>query len=188
MSSTRNFEFRVSPLGGQRGGRYVLNSGAEASLPIGVPVKTDGTNDGLGRAVVQLATTAQVAPKSGQGGILYYQDVRYEGVDQMLTTYSDMDSAPLGAAVQVVSGDTVKVAFTNTTATTFLNRTGYPTPRVMVAGLGATPTLAVGDYLTPGTGNDTAGYWAETATAANAWLVVTSVDSTTGVVEARLAF
>jgi hypothetical protein len=188
MSSTRNFEFRVSPLGGQRGGRYVLNSGAEASLPIGVPVLADGTDDGLGRAVVQLATGAQDAPKSGQGGVLYYQDVRYEGVDQMLTTYSDMDSAPLGAAVQVVSGDTVKVAFTNTTASTFLNRSGYPTPRVMVAGLGATPTLEAGDFLTPGTGDGTDGYWEATATASEAWLVVTSVNSTTGVVEARLAF
>lgn len=186
MSSTRNFEFRVSPLGGQRGGRYVLGG---AARPIGVPVKTDGTNDGLGRATVVLATGNQVAPKSGQGGVLYYQDERYVGVDQMLTTYSDMDTAPLGAAVQVVSGDTVKVALTNTSATTFLNRTGYPTPRVMVAGVSiSTPTVAVGDFLTPGTGNDTDGYWAETATAANAWLVVTSVNSTTGVVEARLAF
>lgn len=185
MSSTRNFEFRVSPLGGQRGGRYTLGGAAQ---PIGVPVKTTGANDGLGRAVVQLATGDQVAPKSGQGGVLYYQDERYVGVDQMLTTYSDMDTAPLGAAVQVVSGDTVKVALTNTTATTFLNRTGYPTARVMVAGVGATPTVAVGNFLTPGVGNATDGYWAETATAANAWLVVTSVDSTTGVVEARLAF
>jgi len=185
MSSTRNFEFRVSPLGGQRGGRYVLGG---AARPIGVPVKTNGANDGLGRATVVLATGNQVAPKSGQGGVLYYQDIHYAGVDQMLTTYSDIDTAPLGAAIQVVSGDTVKIAFTNTSASTFLNRSGYPTPRVMVAGLGATPTLAAGDFLTPGIGNDTDGYWTETATAANAWLVVTSVDSTTGVVEARLAF
>jgi hypothetical protein len=56
----------------------------------------------------------------------------------------------------------------------------------MVAGLGATPTLQVGDYLTPGTGNDSAGYWAETASAANAWLVVTLVDSARQEVEAEL--
>jgi hypothetical protein len=58
----------------------------------------------------------------------------------------------------------------------------------MVAGLGATPTVAVGDYLTPGTGNGTAGYWAETATEANAWLIVTAVNASTGEVEARVNF
>jgi len=95
---------------------------------------------------------------------------------------------PAGEAVQVVNGEDVKVAFKNTTATSFLTRSNYPTARVMVAGLGATPTVAVGDYLTPGTGNNTAGYWAETATEANAWLVVTAVNASTGEVEARLNF
>jgi len=59
----------------------------------------------------------------------------------------------------------------------------------MVAGVSqATPSVAVGDYLTPGDGNDAAGYWKETSTAANGWWVVTSVDSTNGVVEAELNF
>jgi hypothetical protein len=58
----------------------------------------------------------------------------------------------------------------------------------MVAGLGATPTVAIGDYLTPGAGDDVSGYWAETATAANGWLVVTKVDADRGELEARLNF
>ena len=58
----------------------------------------------------------------------------------------------------------------------------------MVAGLGATPTVVVGDYLRPGVGDDTSGYWTETATEADGWLVVTSVDATRQEVEARMTF
>jgi hypothetical protein len=86
----------------------------------------------------------------------------------------------------MVSGSEVKVVLRNTADRTFLNTRSYA-GRVMVAGLGATPTLAVGDYLTPGTGDDDAGYWAE-GTAANGWLVITNVDAARGEVEARLTF
>ena len=55
-------------------------------------------------------------------------------------------------------------------------------------GAGATPNLNVGDYLTPGAGTDTDGYWAVTATAENAWMVVVGVDDARGEVEARLLF
>ena len=58
----------------------------------------------------------------------------------------------------------------------------------MVAGAGATPTVAVGDRLTPGTGNDSAGYWVETANAAEGWLVVTGFDVNSGLVEAQFCF
>lgn len=187
--STRNFGYRVSPRGGQRGARYVL--GGSAKLPLGVPVVTTGADDGLGRAVVELATGAQAPPANGQGGILDYEEIVYAGVDPNLTTYSDMDTAPVGAAVQVVSGDTVKVVFKNTTPTedaSFLARQGYPVGRTMVAGAGATPTIAVGDYLTPGVGDDEDGYWAETADPSEAWLVVTSINPETGEVEARMTF
>lgn len=184
--STRNFEFRVSPRSGQRGGRYVL-AGATA-LTSGVPVLVGSGNDGLGRQNVTLATTSQAIPKSGAGGILVFENINFDGVDPVINTYSDVDTASVGDAVQVVSGKGVKIALTNTTATSFLTRTSYPTARIMVAGAGATPTVAVGNFLTPGVGNDTDGYWTETATDANAWLVVTSVDSTNGVVEAVLNF
>ena len=59
----------------------------------------------------------------------------------------------------------------------------------MVAGVSlATPTVAVGNMLTPGTGDDTDGYWKETSDAAEAWLIVTSVDASTDTVEVVLNF
>jgi len=188
--ATRNFVFRKSPTGGQRGGRFVL--GGSTVLTSGVPVVTDGSNDGLGRLNVTLATGDQAIPKPGKGGILVFENIDWVGYDLQITTFSDVDSVNPGDPVQVVTGGagTVKVAFTNTPAgATYITRANYPKSRIMVAGVSiATPTVAVGDFLTPGTGNDTAGYWAETSTAANAWLVVTSVNSSTGVVEAEVNF
>lgn len=185
--NTRNFQFRVSPRNGERGSRFVLDSTSDA-LPQGVPVITTGDVDATGRAIVELATTEQAKPKAGQGGILVYEQFRYDGTDTAITTYSDMDTVPAGRGVQVVTGENrVKVAYKTTSAEAFYGRADYPTARVMVAGAGATPTVAVGDYLTPGVGSDGAGYWAETSTAANGWLVVTSVD-TNGWVEAVLNF
>lgn len=186
--NTRNFEFRVSPRHGERSGRFFLDAASDA-LPQGVPVVVSGDDDGLGRAEVALATGAQDKPNPGQGGILVYDQFRYDGVDPVINTYSDMDTVPAGKAVQVVSGNTVKIALKNTTATSFLSRSGYPTARVMVAGVSiATPTVAVGDMLTPGDGDDTNGYWKETSTASEAWLIVTSVNAATDTVEARLNF
>lgn len=184
---SRNFEFRATPKGLNRSGRHYLDD--SAARPIGVPVKATANVDATGRQGVVLATGDQVIPKNGLGGILVVERLFYHGVDPALYTYSDMDTVKDDEPCQVISGRDVKVAFTNTTATTFLTRTGYPTARVMVAGIGiATPTVEVGEYLTPGTGNDTDGYWAVTTTAANAWLIVTAVDNSTGLVEARINF
>lgn len=186
--NTRNFVFRVSPRHGERSGRFFLDAESDA-LPQGVPVVVTGDADSFGRAEVELATGAQDAPLPGKGGILVYDQFRMDGVDPVTNTYSDVDTVPAGKAVQVVSGDTVAVALKNTTSTSFLTRSDYPSARVMVAGVSiATPTVAVGDMLTPGDGNDTDGYWAETSTASEAWLIVTSVNASTGVVEARLNF
>jgi hypothetical protein len=157
---------------------------------MGVPVRVaDGaTPDDMGLLPVALATGAQ-APKKGLSGIVLYEHApaAYAGDDPFLTTYSDKDTVPRGKACQVIAGDRIKVVFRNTTARTFMVTRDYA-GRTIVAGMGATPTLAVGDYLTPGTGNDTAGYWTETATAANAWLVVEKVDTDRGEVEARMTF
>lgn len=185
----RNFEFRAPPRGGQRGGRYsVPTTGSE--IPIGAPlvVTGGGSATSLGLTVCTLATGGSV-PKSGVSGIAVYEwaPAWQAGSDPYLTTYSDKDTIPLGAAVQLVSGPDVKVVFTNTVASTFLTNRAYA-GRVMVAGFGATPTVAVGDFLTPGTGNDSAGYWAETGTAANAWLVVTHISTSRGEIEARFTF
>lgn len=190
MSYGRNFEFRVTPHGGQRSGRAYLDESV-STYPIGAPVVlTDGgTENALGQAAFTVATGATNKPAPGEGGIAVYEygPAGYAGDDPWLTDYSDKDTIPAAASIQVVSGPEVKVVLRNTEDETFLNTREY-TGRVMVAGLGATLSLQVGDYLTPGTGDDDNGYWAETANADEAWLVITKVDNTRGEVEARLTF
>lgn len=185
----RNFDFRVVPQAENRKGRFHVPS-TGSTIPLGAPVgATNAAEDGRGLAPVALVTGA-TAPLKGLHGILVYEyaPAAFAGFDPELTTYSDLDFAPLNAAVQVVSGPEIKVVFYNTTARTFLAARSYP-GRVMVAGIGiATPTIAVGDLLTPGTGNDTAGYWAETGSASNAWLRVTHIDNARAEVEAQLLF
>lgn len=183
----RNFEFRVPPVHGERGGRYIL--GGSTALPIGAPVKVaDGATPSTSYTealTVGLATGAQ-APKKGLCGILVYEvdpGSGLGGYDPVTTTYSDYDTAPVGKLVQVVSGTQTKVVLRNTEDRTFMETTTYA-GRLMVP----VASLVVGDYLTPGTGNDSAGYWVENATASNAWLIVTSVNTDRGEVEARLAF
>ena len=189
MSYGPQFEFRVAPRSGERAGRYYLTE--TAIVPIGAPVvvDTDGDDNVLGQSPVEVAAADAPRPKNGMGGIAVYEygPAGYAGDDPQLTTYSDKYYIPVGASVQMVNGDTVKVVLRNTVDETFLNTREY-TGRTFVAGLGATPTVAVGDYLTPGAGDDDDGYWKETATEANAWLVVTKVDADRNEVEARLLF
>lgn len=193
----RNFGFRVPPEGANRKGRFILASTGlitdTTKLALGAPVKLDGSVDETvlhtNANAVKLAIGAQ-APAIGTTGILVYEygPAAFAGDDPFLTTYSDKDVAPVGSMVQVVSSPDVKVVFKNTAVRTFLNTRTYPA-RTMVAGIGiATPTIAVGDFLTPGTGSDAAGYWAETGSASNAWLVVTSVDNARAEVEAQMLF
>lgn len=188
----RNFDFRVTPEPRERQGRYVLDNGSD--VPIGAPVIATGTADDelTGALGVELATGAQAPPDPGQGGIVVYEWIDLNGLDPVLNDYSDRGDAPDGRMVQVVRGQGVKVVFRNTSDSTFMAN-AYPAGRsyagrIMVAGVGATPTVAVGDYLTPGTGDDDNGYWTETANANEAWLVIESVDPDRGEVEARLLF
>lgn len=185
----KNFEFTYPPLTGNRSSRHYLTETTE--VPIGIPVVYDSdesVND-LGLMPMKLATGAQVAPKPGLGGVAVYEygPAAFAGDDPALTTYSDKDTIPVGAAIQVVNGTYVKMRLRNTEASTFLHTRAYA-GRVMVAGIGiATPTLVVGDYLTPGTGDDTDGYWAE-SNSTNAWAVITKVDNDRAEVEAQLLF
>lgn len=185
----RNFEFRNPPKSSDRQGRYFLSGGSDVKLGAPVKVDTATANNDLDLVPVILATGAQAKPNTGMGGVLVYEwgPAAFAGNDPFLTTYSDKDYAPAGAAVQVVRGFDVKVVLRNTSARTFLHTRAY-SAFTMVAGLGATPTLAVGDLLTPGTGDTTSGFWAETGTAANGWLVITKVDTTRGEVEAKINF
>lgn len=189
MSYHRNFEFRVSPRSGQRSGRFYVEDATLIGAPVVIADDADPASQELGLTKVELATGAQ-APRPGVSGICVFEFKGadgYAGDDPFLTTYSDKDTAPAGAAVQVVSGDEVKVAFRNTDTTTYLNTREYA-GRTMVDELGATPNVAVGDFLTPGAGTDADGYWAKTTDQAEAWLVVTGVDPVRGEVEARMLF
>lgn len=178
----RNFEFRVPPYHGQRGGRYVIPRDAAADVVIGAPVLWNGEDtDVNGLMPVELATGAS-APVKGQAGVLVYEGDTLSGLDPLLNGISDIDRAPRGRQVQVVSGDMVKVVFRNTEDRLFLNSRNY-TGRTMFAG-----TPAVGDFLTPGAGTDQDGYWAVAAAAAEAWLVVESYDDARNEVEARFVF
>lgn len=191
MNYGRNFGFRASPKGAQRDGRFKV-PGTGTAIPLGAPVKADTAvaPDALGLQELDLATGAQ-APKPGQCGIVVFEYKGAEGWagdDPYLTRAADKDTAPLGSAVQVVAGDDVKVWFRNTDTQTFLGTRSYAGRTMVSEGAGATPNVNVGDYLTPGVGTDTDGYWAVTTNAANAWLVVTEVDDTRGVVTARFVF
>jgi len=191
----RNFDFRVMPFGAGRGSRYLL--GGAANIPIGAPVKLDGSIDtssfGPDNAVLGMALAAGECPKpaTGLGGVAVYEHApaAYAGFDPVITNYSDIDFVPFGKLFQVVSGTQTKVVFTNTTAFTFAHVRTYA-GRIMVAGMGGATSgdAEPGSYLTPGLGTDVGGYWATTATAANGWLVVTAASESNLEVEAKLTF
>lgn len=187
----RNFEFLVVPISHNRGGRYATQSEADYDtvIPMGAPVKVVG-EDLLLRQTIELADDG-VAPDKGRHGIAIYEHgdgATWAGDDQNLTTYSDKGVLPFEKAVQVVSGPNVKVLFTNTDAETFLQTRSY-TGRNMVAELGGSPSVTTGAYLEPHADpSDTNGYWQVTSTRADAWLVVTRVDSDRNEVEAQMLF
>ena len=184
----RNVEFRVTPLEMQRRGRIVLDEGSD--VPIGAPfLIADGATPDVefsDALPAGLATGAQ-PPRRGMTGIGIYEWIDFNQLDQNWVTYSDRDVIPNRKLFQLVSGPGVKVVFRNTDDRTFLGTRDYQ-GRIMVAGMGATPTVAVGDYLTPGTGDDASGYWAGTSTAANGWLRVTNVDALRQEVEAEFIY
>lgn len=186
----RNFSFRVPPMPQQRAARYITPASGTV-IPIGAPVMTSPSEiaDSAENRIPVVLARGVVAPKQGHTGILVYEYApsAFSGYDPVLTTYSDLDTAPLSAPVQLVSGTTVKVELRNTVSRSFFGQRTYP-GRIMVAGMGATPTVRIGDHLRPGLGDDTSGYWTETATAADAWLEVTDVDTARALVEARMTF
>lgn len=191
MSTTygRNFSFRIPPRAERRAGRYSVPA-TGTQIPIGAPIQAtdEAEADALGMQPVTLVTSAG-APVIGMSGLAVYEygPAAFAGDDALLTTYSDKGDVPLGAAVQMISGTEVKVVFKNTVDNDFLDVRAYA-GRTFVAGMGATPTVAVGDLLTPGPGNTNDGFWQVTATPANAWLVVVSIDTTRLEVEARFVF
>lgn len=183
----RNFDFRVVPEPQARRGRYQLVNGAD--IPIGTPVKVanGATPDIQFNALPASLCAGATTPKQGFNGIALYEWLDLNQLDPQYSTYSDRSTIPDTRLIQMISEPGIKVVFRNTAASTFLHTRAYA-GRLMVAGMGATPTVAVGDYLTPGTGDDTSGYWAETSDVTKAWLVVTHTSSARGEVEAEMLF
>lgn len=169
--------------------------GGTTDIPIGTPVKYDGSVDttsfGAGVLGVKLALGTQPRPNVGTGGVAVYEHApaAFAGSDPVLTNYSDKDTIPHGKLIQVINGDTTKIVLTNTVARTFDHVRDY-TGRIMVAGMGGATSgdAEPGALLTPGIGDDTNGYWATTATAANGWLVVTAASEANLEVEAKMLF
>lgn len=182
-------DFLQSPRPEDRLGRYVNGSGV--TIPMFVPVKVpNGAHvDGNGQMALALATGAQ-APVKARAGIAIFENPTPDipGLDPVLSRADDLDYVPIGAACQLVSGDYVRLRLVNAGAYDLYGQRTYP-GRVMVAGLGgATPAITEGDLLTPGVGSDSAGYWAKTVTAAEAWLRVTAVYNDSSELDAQFCF
>lgn len=183
----RSLDVRVPPIPQHRASRYV--AGADA-LVLGAPVVTNGLVDGYGRQKLVYASADAAAPKPSQGGVLLWEagPDAFRGFYRELTTFSDIGTVPLGKGVQLINGDEVVLCFKNLASELFLNSHTYAA-RKMVAGAGATPSLVVGDGLTPGLCTDSGGYWKKNAgSAANTWLIVREIDTARDEVTARLAF
>jgi hypothetical protein len=184
----RNVDFRVVPIEQQRRGRILQDESTD--IAIGAPFVINDAVEGVDlwtdALPAKLATSAQ-APKRGMCGIGIYEWIDFNQLDPEYFTYSDRDKIPAKRQFQLISGPGIKVVFRNTTNNrSFMGTRTYP-GRIMVAGMGATPTVKVGDYLSPGVGNDASGYWA-TSTSVNGWLHVTNVDAKRQEVEAEFIF
>lgn len=185
----RNFEFRIPPRAERRHGRFAVPT-TGTRIPIGAPVGlvADADPTSLDLQPVELITAA-TPPLAGRHGLVLFEHApaAFAGVDAFLTTYSDLGDVPLGGAVQVIHGSEVKVVFKNTVDSDFLDARTYQ-GRTFVAGMSATPTVSVGDLLTPGPGDDDGGYWQVTGSAANGWLRVVHIDPVRLEVEAEFVF
>lgn len=183
----RNFEFLQTPFMQHRLGRYKLHTTA---LPIGAPVKlrTASGVDSLGRQTLELATAATDKVVGRVGLAVYVHAFRaLIGDDPFITDVSDKDLVPASKPCLLVHGTEVKVRFTNTEDREFLYNRDY-TGRTMVDETGATIQLEPGDYLVPGGGNDTDGYYVKTTDVDDAWFLVTDVREDRGYVDAQMLF
>lgn len=181
MPYTRNF--------GMRGFENVVRTGR-----FRVPTTADATGDGQEGGLFLIGTAVALdpanpgflkRPSAAQTptplcGVVVYEHIQRMGVDPYTSTALDFEVVPAGQYAQVLRGPGTKVWFKNTeTAISYdgKSRAG----RSLVAGLGATPTVSVGDFLTV-----TATGTYEEGTAANGWFVVEQVQG--DLVEARFTF
>lgn len=187
----RNVDFRVVPKSENRAGRWATPSTGTFVMGQGVQADDVAGVDTLGRQVLK-AAVSETPPIKGRCGLAIYEHgdgATWAGLDPLVTTYSDLGTLPASKAVQVISGPNVKVVFKNTEDSTFLHSATYSGRYMISEGSGATPNVAVGQYLEPHPSpSDSNGYWRLTPTRANAWFVVTGVDATRQEVEAQFLF
>ena len=157
----KSAEIRIPPQVENIDGRHVSASGGFRRL---VPVKASTTQDAYGRTVLAAAGTG--APVKGLSGLADFVKLGQAGFENFRELF-DRETIPASVPCLRLQGSEMKVAYRNSTAVK------------MVAG-----TLAMGAYVTPvGTPNDTNGYLTVTATAADAWGVIT--DLSDGEIEIR---
>lgn len=188
-TSTRNFGMRrFTNL--VRDGR--MRAPAATELLLGILVEQDpadptSVREADGTTGVAIGGSGDV--RAAKCGILWYEhdsqtfnDPRFGGAAGQLP--QDLDTAPVGRMVQVLSGKGAKIWLRNTDASTTepgLNFSNTRAAVTMVNGLGAAG-VAVGDWLG---WNATSNYWAVTTNADEAFLLVTSVDDTLKKLEAE---
>lgn len=150
--------------------------GAVNNVPlIGTAVQLDSDNPGY------LKRPSANQEPDASCGVIVYEHIQWKGTDPALTTPQDFETAPLNSYVQVVRGPGVKVWLKNTTDKPLYDGRSQ-TGRTLVAGVSiATPTVAVGDYLTVAAD----GTYQE-GTAANGWFLVEDVEGDR--VECRFLF
>lgn len=181
MPYTRNFGMR-SFENVVRAGRFRVPANNDATGPgsegglflIGTAVKLDSANPGF------LTRPDAAEVPSPACGVVVYEHIQRMGVDPLTATAQDFEVVPAGQYAQVMRGPGVKVWFKNTeSALSYDGRTRDG--RALVDGLGATPTVSVGDFLTV-----KADGTYEAGTAANGWFLVEQVDG--DLVECRFTF
>lgn len=180
MSYTRNFGFRdLSNI--VRDGRNQVPTGLSGAdvngFLIGTAVTVDPANAG------KLKRPAAAAAPTALSGFVLYEHIQFQGVDPFLTTQYDAPFiyAPQGRYAQMVHGLGVKVWLRNTGALPLYDGRTQPGATLVSTDLS---TVAVGDNLT----TNADGTWSKAVSASTSWMVVESVNSTTGLVEARLTF
>lgn len=187
-TSTRNFGMRrFTNL--VRDGR--LRSPDGSSLRLGTlveqnPATPSEVREADGTSGAAIGGTGDV--RTGKVGILWYEhdsqtynDPAFGGAAGQLP--QDLDTAPGGRMVQVLSGKGAKVWFRNTALDTTEPGLNFPATREAVTMVNNIGGLSVGDLLGWDATND---YWAATVDASEAFLVVTSIDTTLNKVEAEL--
>lgn len=168
----RNGSFRASPTPQQRDGHCKTGN---AVLPQFAPVVIASQDATDGRNVLALAAAA-AAPNPNSGVLIWEEPwFAHAGFDPVMRTSADVDEVPVGSPAQrVLLNSAIKIQLQNTIDDSFDGMRDYD-GKAMFNPTDAA-TLAIGDMVTPGAGNYTAGYWKKTATLSLAWGFVAEVD------------